>query len=276
MFSSASFAQLRITEAMSSGGTADWIEITNLGSTAVDLTGYKIDDSSFSLSTSFALTGVSSIASGESVIFGESSSATFASDFRTFWGLASAVQVGKYSGTQIGLSSSGDGAIIFDGLGAEVSRVSFGAATAGYSFFWGYNADGTFNSNQVGANNFGLLSSTGNNAGQVTFTSTNVAANVGSPGDAILAGFAVTGCLDALACNYDANATVSSNACTYAVTYYIDADGDGYGVVGTTTSACALPSGYALLSADCNDASASENPGASEQCFNDVDENCYG
>ena len=276
LLSSASFAQLRVTEAMSSGGTADWIEITNLGSTAVDLTGYKIDDSSFAYGNSVALNGISSISSGESVIFGESGSATFAADFRTFWGLAQTVQVGNYSGSGIGLSSNGDGVIIFDATGAEVTRVSFGAATANYSFFWGYTADGSFDTNNVGTNNAGLLSSLGNNAGQLTFTSANVAANVGSPGDAILAGFPVTGCLDALACNYDANATVSSNACTYAVTYYLDADGDGYGVAGTTTSACSLPVGYALLSADCNDAASTVNPGVSEQCYNDVDENCDG
>jgi hypothetical protein len=92
-------AVLRITEVMSSGGTADWIEISNIGDANADITGYKIDDGSFSFATSLPLNGVTSIAAGESVIFGESGSATFATDFRTFWGIDASVQVGTYSGS---------------------------------------------------------------------------------------------------------------------------------------------------------------------------------
>jgi len=58
-------------------------------------------------------------------------------------------------------------------------------------------------------------------------------------------------------------------------TYYRDADGDGYGNVNTTTTACSVPAGYATNSTDCNDASASVHPGAAETC-NGVDDNCNG
>jgi uncharacterized cupin superfamily protein len=267
---------LRITEAMSSGGTADWIEITNLGSATADITGFKIDDGSFSFATSLALNGITSIASGESVIFGESGSATFATDFRTFWGIDETVQVGTYTGSGIGLSSSGDGVILFNGAGTEITRVSFGAATAGTSFFWGYNADGSFDTNNVGALNVGLLSSLGNNAGQVTFTSADAAANIASPGDAILAGFPIEGCTDNTACNYDALATINDGSCTYAITWYIDNDGDGYGTTSSTQVACAQPSGYAANDTDCNDSNNAVNPSASEVCYNGLDENCNG
>ena len=43
---------LRITEVMSNsgtGGTADWFELTNYGTTTVNLLGYKMDDNSFAL-----------------------------------------------------------------------------------------------------------------------------------------------------------------------------------------------------------------------------------
>lgn len=63
---------LRVTEAMSSsgvGGTADWWEVTNYGSSPVDVSNWKFDDSSFAFGSSVALNGVTSIAAGESVAF---------------------------------------------------------------------------------------------------------------------------------------------------------------------------------------------------------------
>ena len=110
-------SQVRITEVVSSGGTSDWFELTNYGTTAVDITGWKVDDSSFGLATSFLLNGVTSIAPNERVMFCENASASYVTTFRTFWGLASSVQVGTYTGTQIGLSSSGDGVIVFNASG---------------------------------------------------------------------------------------------------------------------------------------------------------------
>lgn len=54
--------------------------------------------------------------------------------------------------------------------------------------------------------------------------------------------------------------------------YFLDADRDGYG--GTRAlRACAAPVGYVSNRRDCNDASASINPGASEVC-DDVDQDC--
>ncbi|MEY5033205.1 MAG: hypothetical protein RL354_2236, partial [Planctomycetota bacterium] len=86
---SSASANIRITEVMSSsngGGlpTPDWIEVTNYGASAVDLTGWRVDDGSFSVAVSAALTGISTIGAGESVIFIESAGGAGISAFRTF------------------------------------------------------------------------------------------------------------------------------------------------------------------------------------------------
>ena len=58
-------------------------------------------------------------------------------------------------------------------------------------------------------------------------------------------------------------------------TYYRDADTDGYGASGTTTAACSVPSGYVTSAGDCNDATATVSPAATETC-NGVDDDCDG
>jgi hypothetical protein len=58
-------------------------------------------------------------------------------------------------------------------------------------------------------------------------------------------------------------------------TFYADADSDTYGDLATTTSACTVPVGYVSNSTDCNDASASVYPGATETC-NSIDDDCDG
>ena len=58
--------------------------------------------------------------------------------------------------------------------------------------------------------------------------------------------------------------------------WYVDADGDNYGVAGSTVTACSQPVGYAANTTDCNDGSASVNPGAAEICGNSIDDNCNG
>lgn len=58
-----------------------------------------------------------------------------------------------------------------------------------------------------------------------------------------------------------------------APTWYVDADGDGYGSVAGTTRACSLPSGYAASSTDCDDSTGSRSPGSTESC-NSADDDC--
>jgi hypothetical protein len=60
-------------------------------------------------------------------------------------------------------------------------------------------------------------------------------------------------------------------------TWYLDGDGDGYGVDDDTTSACEQPSGYAAEAGDCDDGDAAFNPGAVEDdCADPNDYNCDG
>lgn len=186
---------LRITEAMSSsgvGGTADWWEVTNYGGASVDITGWKVDDSSFTFASSVALNGVTSIAPGESVAFIETTTldsgtvATLISSFRTFWGgSGTSAQIGYYAGSGIGLSSAGDGLVLFNAGGTETTpRVTFGAATTGSSFYYGYDASGA---PTTSPNTNAIVSTVGTIDGQVTFLSaTSLPQNVGSPGTAVV------------------------------------------------------------------------------------------
>lgn len=177
---SSASAYLRVSEVMSasgSGGTNDWFEVTNYGSGAVDITGFRMDDNSFSFANSVLLSGITSIGAGESVIFVESTSSTFdTAAFRTFWGGLSGVQVGFYNGSGAGVSfsSTGDGAVVFNASGSEVTaRATFGLATSGSSFYFDL------------APNTGIVSTVGTIGTQVTFATTGSLVNTGSLGTAI-------------------------------------------------------------------------------------------
>ena len=198
---------IRVTEAMSSsaaagGGTGDWFELTNYGGSAVNIAGWKVDDSSFLSTASLPLNIVTSIGAGESAIFIEVPSATasggeaqFVADWRSFWGNSVATtQVGWYKGSGIGLSSTSDGVVVFDAANVEQTpRVSFPAATTGSSFYWAYSPSGAFG---VGSSTAGVVSTIGTLAGenggisQTTLLSVDpptapfTVTNIGSPGTA--------------------------------------------------------------------------------------------
>ena len=91
---------LRITEAMrtsGTGGTEDWIEITNYGDAAAAVEDYKFDDSPSAFSTSNVFTGVSSIGVTESAVFFEGKTGKTVDAFKTFWRLGNGVQVGTWA-----------------------------------------------------------------------------------------------------------------------------------------------------------------------------------
>ena len=60
----------------------------------------------------------------------------------------------------------------------------------------------------------------------------------------------VAGCTNVSACNYDATATDDDGSCTLPQTWYEDADGDGFGDSGSSTSACVAPAGYVANATD--------------------------
>ena len=59
------------------------------------------------------------------------------------------------------------------------------------------------------------------------------------------------------------------------LTWYADADGDGYGDATSATTACDMPAGYSANGDDCNDSAAATNPSAYEIC-DGIDNNCDG
>jgi Lamin Tail Domain len=134
-------ADILVTEVSpySSGNAAfaaDWFELTNTGNSAVSVSGWKVDDSSNSAATAIALSGITSIGAGESVIFLEGTASTV-TGFLSHWFGASApasLQVGTYSGAGIGLSTGGDAINIFNGADARIAGVAFGTATIGRTF----------------------------------------------------------------------------------------------------------------------------------------------
>ncbi len=60
------------------------------------------------------------------------------------------------------------------------------------------------------------------------------------------------------------------------VTWYQDADKDGFGNVTVTQLACAPPPGYVGNDADCDDENKDVHPGVAEMCNNGIDDNCDG
>ena len=140
-FAGSAQAQVRITEVAPWSSTAaispvgvDWFEITNFGSSSVNLAGWKMDDNSFSSGLAVALNGVSTLAAGQSAIFLESAGGAAISAFVTDWFNGTApvgAQIGYYSGSGVGLSQSVDGVILFDSLNVQQAKVSFGASPTG-------------------------------------------------------------------------------------------------------------------------------------------------
>lgn len=58
--------------------------------------------------------------------------------------------------------------------------------------------------------------------------------------------------------------------------WYLDADGDGYGVPDSFISQCNATSGYVAESTDCDDDAIDVNPGAEEICEDGIDNDCDG
>ena len=68
---------------------------------------------------------------------------------------------------------------------------------------------------------------------------------------------------------------VADNATTGLLTWYPDADGDGYGETAAPLLVCAQPLGYILVDGDCNDSDPNIRPGVYEIC-DGIDNNCNG
>jgi hypothetical protein len=85
-----------------------------------------MDDNSNSFSAAVALNGITTIAPGESVIFLESDTpATVVPAFKTLWFGANpppGLQIGTYSGSGVGLSTSADAVNLYNSAGVLQPR----------------------------------------------------------------------------------------------------------------------------------------------------------
>ena len=156
---------------------ADWFEVTNIGSAPVDVTGWKMDDNSDSFDVAAPLSGITSIAAGESVIFIESDSpATVVPAFKSLWFGANPparLQIGTYSGSGVGLSTGGDAVNLYDTAGVLQTSITFDVSPAGPSYPTFDNSGGLNNASVA------LLSAVGING---AFTAPGDAHEIGSPG----------------------------------------------------------------------------------------------
>jgi hypothetical protein len=153
----------------------DWFELTNTGASALNIAGWKMDDSSNSFASAVALNGLTSIAAGQSVIFVEGDATTTTSFINNWFGASTPANfaIGYYSGSGVGLSNNGDAVNIYNGSGALQASVSFGASDSTSPFQ-------TFD-NAAGLNNTAIsqLSVLGTNG---AFVAANSAIEIGSPG----------------------------------------------------------------------------------------------
>ncbi len=112
---------------------------------------------------------------------------------------------------------------------------------------------------------------------QQLYTSQSFAWNTGATTNSIT----VTPSMDT---TYSCTVTQGNQTCTDSIaitvnpvlTWYADADGDGFGNPDAVLQDCNQPAGYVTDNTDCNDASASAFPGGEEICGNNIDEDCNG
>lgn len=119
---------LRITEWMYSGGSGEFVEITNLGDSAIDLSGWSIDDANATPGT-FALTALGSLAPGETAVITDAD----ADAFRTAWGLLPGAKV--LGGLGVGGVGNNYGRAdqihLYDSAGSLVDRLAYDDQTLG-------------------------------------------------------------------------------------------------------------------------------------------------
>lgn len=107
-----------ITEWMYSGSNDEFVELTNVGDAAIDLTGWSFDDDSQS-SGEYLLSGAGVVNAGQSIIFTEST----VSAFRAAWGLSDDVVVLGEVTNNLGRN---DEINIYDNNGVLVDRLTYG------------------------------------------------------------------------------------------------------------------------------------------------------
>lgn len=113
-------AQVQVTEWMynGNGGTGEYVEFTNLGSTAVDFTGWSFDDDSRTAGA-VSLSAIGLLAPGASALITEGSE----SEFRAAWALGAGVALVGSNTSNLGRA---DEINLFDASGTLVDRFAYG------------------------------------------------------------------------------------------------------------------------------------------------------
>lgn len=115
-------ADIRISEYMYSGSGGEFIELINIGSQPVDMTGWSYDDDSRTPGL-FDLSAFGIVQPGEIVIFTEDPAEVFRAD----WGLDASIKIigdlGAPNGNNLGRN---DAIVLFDGNGGIVDQLAYG------------------------------------------------------------------------------------------------------------------------------------------------------
>jgi hypothetical protein len=136
--------ELRVTEVQSSAApgpsapVADWWELTNFETQAVDLSGWRFNDAAGGWTEAIDLGADLEIAAGETVVFVETLTAA---QFRDWWGhdnVPANVRIRTYHGSGVSFSAGGDGVRLWDPSAVEPFEPSvmadFGPALPGVTF----------------------------------------------------------------------------------------------------------------------------------------------
>jgi predicted extracellular nuclease len=172
-FVSVAQAEIRITEWMySSQGAGEFIEFTNVGDTAIDMSGWSFDDDSRVAGT-VDLSAFDTVASGESVILTEAPEA----DFRTDWSLPSTVKIIGDNPANLGRN---DEINLYDASDILVDRLTYGDQNISGSIRTQYISGNPLSPAVLGMNDVTqwVLSSVGDAYGSYASAS----ADVGNPG----------------------------------------------------------------------------------------------
>ena len=116
---------MRITEWMYQGASGEFIELTNMSDSSIDMTGWSMDDD-HAVPGAFDLSAFGEVGAGESVVITEA----LASAFRSAWGIDPQVkiigQLGAVTGNNLGRN---DQIILFDAGGNIADRLDYGDQT---------------------------------------------------------------------------------------------------------------------------------------------------
>ncbi len=165
-------ANMKITEYMYSGGDGEFIEFTNVGDTAQDMTGWSFDDNS-ELAGSVDLSAFGVLQSGESAILTE----TDAETFRAAWNLCPSQKIIGGNSDNLGRD---DEINLYDSTGALVDRLTYGDDVAFPGTIRTQNISGVVSVAGLGANTIADWSLS--SIGDAEHSTTSTHGDIGSPG----------------------------------------------------------------------------------------------